>query len=140
MTALARGYVFDTDVLSAVLHERLARAASLHFRALPSHARCTTSVTVGELLYGLHKRRQVARLAAVRELLDGFQVLPFDYAAAERYAVLRADLEAQGRPLDEPDLRVAAIALVAGATLVTGNVQHFERVPGLTIENWMEDT
>lgn len=40
-------------------------------------------------------------------------------------------------PLGEADLRIAAIALVHGLTPVTGNVRHFERVPELTVENWL---
>ncbi len=44
-----------------------------------------------------------------------------------------------GQRVAEPDLRVAAIALARDATLVTGNVRHFERVPGLRIENWLID-
>jgi tRNA(fMet)-specific endonuclease VapC len=44
----------------------------------------------------------------------------------------------RGQRLDGPDLRIAAIALSRDLTLVTGNVRHFERVPGLRIENWLE--
>ena len=36
------------------------------------------------------------------------------------------------------DLKIAAIALVNQATLVSGNRQDFDRVPGLRVENWME--
>jgi predicted nucleic acid-binding protein len=38
----------------------------------------------------------------------------------------------------EADLRIASIALAGTLTLVTGNVRHFERVPDLPIENWLE--
>ena len=65
-------------------------------------------------------------------------VLPFNEAAAEIYGALRADLERIGKRLDDPDLRIASIALSRDLTLVTGNVRHFERVPGLRIENWLE--
>jgi hypothetical protein len=37
----------------------------------------------------------------------------------------------------EPDLRIASIALANDLVLVTGNVRHFRRVPGLVIEDWL---
>lgn len=64
-------------------------------------------------------------------------VLPFDAAAAETYGSLRAGLEASGRRLAEPDLRIASIALARDAVLVTGNERHFRRVNGLAVENWL---
>lgn len=45
--------------------------------------------------------------------------------------------EADRKRLDEPDLRIASIVLASGLTLVTGNVRHFGRVPGLSVENWL---
>jgi tRNA(fMet)-specific endonuclease VapC len=41
--------------------------------------------------------------------------------------------------LDEPDLRIASIALSRGLVVVTGNVRHFSRVPDLKVENWLAD-
>jgi tRNA(fMet)-specific endonuclease VapC len=55
------------------------------------------------------------------------------------YGRLRAQLEREGRRIGEPDLRIAAIALARDLTLVTGNVRHFQRVPDLRIENWLEN-
>ena len=99
----------------------------------------TTAITFGELLYGATRRGSARLQALVREIiLEAQAVLPFDEAAAEVYGPLRALLEAEGRRLDEPDLRIASIALARDLTLVTGNVRHFERVPDLRIENWLE--
>ena len=61
-------------------------------------------------------------------------VLPFDEHAARRYGLLRADLERAGQRVAEPDLRIAAIALARDATLVTGNVRRFARIPDLRVE------
>jgi predicted nucleic acid-binding protein len=50
---------------------------------------------------------------------------------------LRADLEKKGTPLTEPDLRIASIAIDQGLIVITGNLKHFSKVPGLGAENWI---
>ena len=131
-------YCFDTDVLSATLWRRppieLVRALA---QVAPEH-QSTTSITVGELLYGARKRGSLRLTHQIREVvLAALTVLPFDETAARAYAEVRTDLEQAGQRLDEPDLRIAAIALSRDLTLVTGNVRHFERVKGLRVENWI---
>jgi len=75
----------------------------------------------------------------VRTLLESaVTVLPFDARAAVVYGSVRADLERAGLPLEDADLRIAAITLARDLTLVTGNGRHFDRVPGLRIENWLD--
>ncbi|MGH3885125.1 MAG: VapC toxin family PIN domain ribonuclease, partial [Pseudonocardiaceae bacterium] len=64
----------------------------------------------------------------------------FDMAAARTFGVLKAALERRGTPLAEPDLRIASIALSRDLILVTRNVRHFQRVPELTVENWIDAT
>lgn len=65
-------------------------------------------------------------------------MLPFDTLAARTFGALKAMLERTGTPLAEPDLRIAAIALTRGLILVTRNVRHFQRIPELTVENWID--
>jgi len=130
----------DTDVASAILRQGggpppLGRRLGV----LPAEAQFTTSVTLGELLYGARKRRNERLYADIERLMAGdIQVAGFDEPAARAYAEIRVELEAAGRPLDHPDLQIAAICLAHDLTLVTGNVRHFERVPGLRVENWLE--
>ena len=46
-------------------------------------------------------------------------------------------LERQGRRLADADLLIGAIAASRKATLVTGNRRHYERIPGVVIEDWI---
>jgi tRNA(fMet)-specific endonuclease VapC len=131
-------YCFDTDVLSATMRRDPHLPLIRRLAQLPPAEQFTTAITLGELLYGAARRDSARLQRQVRELLRGaLAVLPFDEAAAEVYGPLRARLEAAGRPLAEPDTRIASIALSRGLTLVTGNVRHFDRVPNLTVENWL---
>jgi tRNA(fMet)-specific endonuclease VapC len=132
-------YCFDTDVLSAVLRREPPLALLRRLAQVPPIEQATTTITLGELLYGAARRGSERLLERVREVLTmAAVILPFDAEAAELYGPLRADLERQGKRLDEPDLRIASIALSRDLTLVTGNVGHFMRVPGLAVENWLE--
>ena len=133
-------YCFDTDTLSAVIRRDPPLSLIRRLARTPPEEQFTTAVTLGELLYGAAKRGSATLTQKVRELVIGaLPVLPFDERAAEVYGPLRARLEADGRRLDEPDLRIASIALSRGLVVVTGNVRHFGRVPDLKVENWLAD-
>lgn len=131
-------YCFDTDVLSAVLRKTPPLQLIRRLAQLPAAEQFTTSINLGELLYGAARKGNSSLVERVREVVRRAQIiLPFDEAAAEVYGTLRAQLERQGKRLDEPDLRIASIALAHDLTLVTGNVRHFGRVPDLRVENWL---
>ena len=131
-------YCFDTDILSAVLRRDPPLRLIRRLAVTPPSQQFTTSITYGEMIYGAAKRGSTALADRIRALLHhAVTVLPFDDAAAERYGHLRAGLEADGMPLAEPDLRIAAIALSRSLTLVTANTRHFDRITGLTLENWL---
>jgi tRNA(fMet)-specific endonuclease VapC len=133
-------YCFDTDVLSATVRRDPPMHLIRRLARTPPTEQCTTAITLGELVYGVRKRGSPELAERVQQLIaSAGPILPFDEIAAQRYGLLRAELERSGRRPAEPDLRIAAIALARGATLVTGNVRHFARIPELRVENWLID-
>lgn len=132
-------YCFDTDVLSATIRRDPSLPLIRRLAQVPPPEQFTTSITMGELLYGAARRDSKQLSRQVRDLISGaLTILPFDEHAAEVYGSLRAQLESDGeRYLAEPDLRIASIALSRNLTVVTGNTRHFARVPDLTVENWI---
>lgn len=132
-------YCFDTDVLSATMRRSPSMPLIRRLAQTPAEEQFTTAITLGEMLYGAARRDSERLEEQVRALIRGaLTILPFDERAAEAYGSLRARLETGGQRLDEPDLRIASISLSRDLTLVTGNVRHFERVPGLAVENWID--
>ena len=134
-------YLLDTDVLSNLLRRAPSPTLLAKLASVPPEQQFTSSVTLGELIYGAYRlqERTVALLQRLHEsLLPNLLVLPFDTPAARRYGEVRADLERRGTPICDADLRIASIALARGLTVVTANVRHFQLVPGLPVENWLE--
>jgi tRNA(fMet)-specific endonuclease VapC len=131
-------YCFDTDTLSAVIRRDPPLHLIRRLAQVSPGDQATTTINLGELLYGAAKRGNRLLADRVREAVAAATaILPFDDRAAEIYGPLRAQLEGEGRRMDEPDLRIASIALARGLTVVTGNARHFSRVPGLAVENWL---
>ena len=98
---------------------------------------CVCSVVKAEMFAGAMRSNDPARTRSKQQAFLGqFVSLPFDDAAAEVYAIIRAQLEAAGTPIGPYDLQIAAIALANGLTLVTHNTREFSRVSGLLQEDW----
>jgi tRNA(fMet)-specific endonuclease VapC len=129
-------YMLDTNMASYIVRGPSASLAA-RLVAVPMAQICVSSITQGELLFGVARKPGATSLqVAVREFLSRVDVLAWDSAAATRYGVLRAALEAQGTPLGNLDTLIAAHALATEAVLVT-NDQAFARVPDLVVENWV---
>src|SRR5919202_4030047 len=135
-------YLLDTNILSNLMKRAPASALVARLARVPPEDQFTSSVTLGELLYGaLGSSRTAALLERIEEtLLPNLPILPFDAAAAWRYGELRAELERRGAPIGDADMRIAAIALDRRLTVVTGNERHFRQVPRLEVENWLRSS
>lgn len=97
-----------------------------------------SEITVGELLYGAACSIQKEKhLRQVNELISLFAVEPI-YPVLPVFADTKAQLRKQGTMIDDFDLLIGATALKHGMVLVTENVKHLSRVPGITLENWID--
>lgn len=134
-------FILDTDTLSLLQCGQPPVCAAVAEHSPDDLA--VTVITVEEQLSGwyslLRQSRKPQELAGVyRRLAENVaflarvKILSFTEEAIARFENLRA----QKLGIGTMDLRIAAIALENGATVVTRNVRDFGRVPGLTIENW----
>lgn len=94
-------------------------------------------ITQGELLIGaLHHANRYATTTKVRDFIGDFALLLPDRETAETYARLHADLAMRGAPIPSNDLWIAALAVQHEMPVVTSD-EHFNRVAGLVVENWL---
>ena len=129
-------YMLDTDTCSYIM-KRSRSEVLKRIQAVPVSDVCMSVITKAELLYGVEvSSRRSQDAAAVAAFLPYVEALDFTDDAAIHYADIRADLKRRGTLIGANDLFIAAHARALGLTLVTNNTAEFERVSGLTIENW----
>ena len=128
--------LLDTDICIHLLNARDADLLE-RFRAHSPLELALCSVVYAELLWGARNSARVEEnLERVRLFAEPIKSLPFDDEAAEHYAIIRADLAAQGTPIGPNDTLIAAIAVAHQAKLVTRNLREFQRVENLQVEGW----
>jgi tRNA(fMet)-specific endonuclease VapC len=97
-----------------------------------------STLTVGELYtWALRAKAPPRRVQTLQDLLDDVTVLDVTEIVGHRFGKVRAGLLDAGKPAPNLDLFLASTALVHDLTLVTHNVQDFQNVPGLRIEDWL---
>lgn len=97
-----------------------------------------SSISVAELSFGVQKsQRRDQNQRALIQFLAPLVIAEFNTEAAFAYGLIRAELEARGKPICSLDTLIAAHAVGLGAILVTNNEREFSRVPKLKVENWV---
>ena len=133
--------LLDTDILSEVskgINPVVVSNANTYRKA---HGFLTLSViSVMEAIQGYQRIGASNRIQAFRNAIASEEILPFDQDAADLAGHIAGDLDRVGRPIGRCDPMVAAIAIIHGLELVTGNTAHYQRIHQLgyplTLVNW----
>lgn len=134
MARLSR--LLDTNICIYLIRERSPEALS-RFERFEVGEVGVSVITACELFYGVEKSaRPEQNRAALEQFLLPLEVVGFDAEATRHYGRIRATLERQGTPIGPLDALIAAHVASLSATLITNDVREFERVPGLTLEDW----
>ncbi len=129
-------YMLDTNIAIYVIKRRPLDALD----AFNRHAGqlCISSITLAELMHGVEKSaRPDHNLRQVEDFVSRLVVLEYGHKAAAHYGDIRAALERKGTPIGVNDLHIAGHSRSEGLTLVTNNLNEFERVEGVRLENWL---
>jgi tRNA(fMet)-specific endonuclease VapC len=128
-------YLLDTNTASYAIKGNVARVREQLLKIAMADVGISV-ITEAELRFGVARLPSAIRLKdLVEEFLLRVEVLPWNSAAANRYAEIRAALERSGKPMGNMDMLIAAHALSVEAVLVTHD-RVFRRVKGLKLEDW----
>ena len=129
-------YLLDTNIISYWMRGdekvigRIKRHAPLDL--------AMSTVTLAEILYGIEKSpiKKRERRHKINQISSLLGLYSFDEAAAEEYALIRVQLETEGRVISERDTQIASIALANKLTVITHNIKEFGRIGKLKSEDW----
>jgi tRNA(fMet)-specific endonuclease VapC len=130
-------FLLDTDTCifwlrgHASVHNRLTAAG-------PEEVGLSV-ITLAELRYGAACSAQSgANHQAIDDFSSALSVFGVDLDIAHAFGDIKAQLRRDGMPIEDFDLLVAATARTYDLTLVTNNTDHFSRISGLRLENWVQ--
>lgn len=127
-------YLIDTDVCIELARKN--PIVEKHVRTIGASECKISNVTLAEMFFGAFKSGREKHFNDVAVINRLFESYPIMYL--RKYGELRYMLEKQGKRIGDMDMFIAATALEEDLILVTGNTEHFERIPGLKIENWLK--
>ncbi len=90
-----------------------------------------------EILRGLKDLGNEEKLSEFENFIEENELISIKKETMQKAAEIYAYLKKDGKLIEDADILMASIALVDGLVLVTDNVNHFERIDGLRIENWI---
>ena len=131
-------YLLDTNVLSELIRRVPSAMVEARFEAASDGELHTSAICIEEIAFGarIAPRGNLIWQRFEARVFPRLTILSFDRHCAVVGGAHRGDWQRQGTPVDYADALIAASALAFGLTLVTRNVQHFDHIPGLKVENW----
>ena len=130
--------IIDTDTLSYFFRNHPIVVSKLDTYLQEHGGLYLSVVTYYEVLNGLYYKDARKHLERFLEFVGLNTVLPLTEEGAQRAAEIFAELRKQGQIIGHNDLLIAGTAIVNDLVVVTNNVNHFGRIPGLSVDNWSE--
>lgn len=97
-----------------------------------------SEITVAELKFGVENSsddKREANRRIVEAFIQKFNILPI-YNCLDNYAIEKARLKKSGKPIDDFDLLIGSTAIVNDLIMVTNNLNHFNRIENIGLEDW----
>ena len=131
-------YVLDTNAVSALMKGSPAVVERLT-ATNPAEVAIPQPV-LAEIALGIERLPRSKRRTSLQARFDlvsaEFPRAEWTDAVSQTFGRIKATLERRGTRIEDFDAAIAAHALVLEATLVTADLDHMVRVPGLRVEDW----
>ena len=127
-------YLIDTNI--AIFYMKGKFNLEKKFEDLTPENCFISEITLAELKFGVEKsEKQEKNKKVLDNFLSGVQVIPI-YHSLDLYAKEKARLQKLGTPFDDFDLLIGVTAITHRLIMVTNNINHFNRIDNIEIEDW----
>lgn len=128
--------LIDTDILSYYFkgHQNVVHNFSYYLESFELIE--ISIITYYEIVSGLLSKDAFKQLELFEEFVSDNIVIPITERSCKISAELYSTLKRKGEVLDDIDLLIAGTAIENELAIVTNNERHFQRIPGLKVENW----
>lgn len=132
-------YLLDTNILSELIKRHPSPRLLSQLGSKPAHSLFTSSICVMELRFGSALRDDFETFwqQIIREIISRVNIVPIGEKEAMVAGDILADLPKNGKIIGLEDILIAASAITNLHAVVTANIRHFSRIPGLQVENWL---
>ena len=129
----------DTNIITAFLKNDL-RAVEKVSGYLENFDKLSINVIAYyEILRGLKDLGNQEKLRRFGDFIEENELIWIRKETVEKAAEIYAYLKKDGNLIEDADILMAAIAIVEDLTLITNNPNHFNRVKGLRLDNWLSE-
>lgn len=132
-------YMLDTCICSFIMREHpVAVLQRLADAVTQQHRIVISSITYSEIRFGaIGKKASPKHSLLVDEFIKRLDaILPWDKDAVDATVAIKLQLANTGIPIGANDTAIAGHAIARNCILVTNNLREFNRVKGLTVEDW----
>jgi len=129
--------LLDTDTLSEIMRGRDSNIVQKAREYLTTHGQFRISIiTRYEILRGLKAKQASRQITLFEERCRKSILYPLIDDIIVKASDIYAYLYKQGLLISDADILIASTALVNNLTLITGNLEHFNRIPNLISQSW----
>lgn len=131
-------YCLDTDIL--IEYFRGSQSIKRRIENLADEDRVGLIwLTFYEFFKGIFVSGKLDEEKFLQNMAETCIVLETSFEAARIGGQIYAALKKQGKLINDADIMIASIVKAHDAVLVTNNEEHFSRIQGLQIENWLRE-
>jgi len=129
-------YLLDTNICISIIRNKYGVPDKL--KSVGKRHCYVSEISIAELYYGASKsKRESQRYEDVELIRENFKIIPISECVF-KFGQIKADLEIKGQRLDDFDLLIGVTALTHNFVMVSDNIKHLGRIPGIKIENWTQ--